>query len=63
MELETVEAEVVELVGEEVSDRPFFTTDFSDYTVTEGLLLCLVLLTVLQMLIRIVKEGFWWLLP
>lgn len=50
------------LVGEVVDlDRPFMTTAFEDYSVTEGLLLLLVLLTFLQICIKLVKEGFWWL--
>lgn len=50
------------LAGEVIDpDRPFMTTAFEDYSVAEGLLLLLVLLTLLQMCIRLIKEGFWWL--
>lgn len=52
---ETLTGEVVDL------DRPFMTTAFEDYSVAEGLLLLLVLLTFLQLCIKLVKEGFWWL--
>lgn len=52
---ETVVGEVVE------SDRLFMTTPFNEYTVSEGLLLLIVLLTVIQMCVKIVKGGFWWL--
>lgn len=52
---ETVIAEVVE------PDLLFMTKPFNEYTVSEGLLLLLVLLTVIQMCIKIVKGGFWWL--
>lgn len=52
---ETVVAEVVE------PEPLFMTKPFSEYTVSEGLLLLLVLLTVIQMCIKIVKGGFWWL--
>lgn len=54
---ETVIAEVVEL-----PDRPFFETPFSEYTVTEGLLLLLVVLLVIRWIVGAVKEGFRWLL-
>lgn len=53
--LETTIVEVVDL------DRPFMTTLFEEYSVLEGLLLLLVLLTVIQMCIRMIKGGFWWL--
>lgn len=52
---ETVVAEVVE------PEPLFMAKPFSEYTVSEGLLLLLVLLTVIQMCIKIVKGGFWWL--
>lgn len=43
------------------SVHDFFTTDFSEYTVTEGLLLCVVLLLLFHKLISIIKGGFSWL--
>ena len=43
-------------------DRPFLTTDFEDYTVTEGLLLSLLLCVIVGKCIKMLKEGFSWLL-
>lgn len=53
--------ETVEVVEVTPESRPFMTTDFADYTVTEGLLLILVLLVFLQACAKIVKGGFSWL--
>ena len=55
------DAEAVEMVEVPPMERPFLTTDFSDYTVTEGLLLVLVLLVVLSFCGKLLKEGFYWL--
>lgn len=52
-------AETVEIVAEEV--RPFLTTDFDDYTVSEGLLLVIVLLMVGKFCIDLLRRGFYWL--
>lgn len=41
--------------------RLFLTTAFSDYTVTEGLLLALLLCVVAAAIIKLLKEGFYWL--
>ncbi len=49
------------LVVQEPPPRPLFTTPFSDYTVTEGLLLLLLLCLVAQSCIRMLKGGFSWL--
>lgn len=51
-----VVAEVVEL-----PERPFFTTPFEEYTVTEGLLLLLVVAFVIRWIIGMLKGGFSWL--
>lgn len=51
--------ETIEMVVEE--PRLFLTTPFEEYTVTEGLLLTLVLLVVVSFLVKTVKEGFYWL--
>lgn len=51
--------ETVETVSS-VSDT-FLDKPLDDYTVTEGLLLIIVLFLFLSQLIRIVKEGFHWL--
>lgn len=52
-------AEIIETVVEE--PQLFLTTPFEEYTVTEGLLLTLVLLVVISFLVKTVKEGFYWL--
>lgn len=41
--------------------RLFLTTAFADYTVTEGLLLALLLCVVTAAIIKLLKEGFYWL--
>lgn len=55
-----------ELTGEpvELTEEPrlFLTTPFEEYTVTEGLLLTLLLCLFISALVKIVKEGFYWLL-
>ncbi len=48
--------EVPAAISENFLEKPF-----TDYTVTEGLLLVIVLLLILSQLGRIVKEGFHWL--
>lgn len=54
--------EIKEMVGAYTGeDRPFLTTNFADYTVSEGLLLLILLALFLQQLLRLVKEGFFWL--
>lgn len=52
---ETVIAEVVEV------DRPFLTTSFEEYTVSEGLLLVIALLMVGKICIDLLRRGFYWL--
>lgn len=42
-------------------DRPFWTTSFEDYTVTEGLLLCLLLSAFGAVLWKLLKGGLSWL--
>lgn len=48
-------AEVVEV------ERPFLTTSFEEYSVTEGLLLMILLLAVVMICVKMVKGGFFWL--
>lgn len=50
-------------VGEirQALDRPLMTTSFRDYTVTEGLLLLLLLSAFVAACARMLKEGFSWL--
>lgn len=54
----SVVSQVVEVVAVE---RPFMTTSFEDYSVTEGLLLLLVLLVFVLICARFVKGAFRWL--
>lgn len=42
-------------------DRPLLTTNFNDYTVTEGLLLSLLLCVVGGWCVKMLKGGFSWL--
>ncbi len=44
-----------------VDTRPLMTTPLDDYSVTEGLLLLILILLVIKWFIGIVKEGFYWL--
>lgn len=50
-------------VGEiqQALDRPLMTTSFQDYTVTEGLLLLLLLSAFVAACAKMLKEGFSWL--
>ncbi len=52
-----------EMIGTESSVyHPFLTTPFEDYTVVEGLLLLILLLFFISGCIKMLKEGFSWLL-
>lgn len=42
----------------EVNDRPFMTTEFEDYTVTEGLLLLISVLLLLNFFLALVRRWF-----
>ena len=42
-------------------DRPFMTTPFEEYTVSEGLLLLILLAVFVMWCVKIVKGGFYWL--
>ena len=53
--------EHLETIQEDVTPHPFLSTSFEDYTVTEGLLLLLLLLAFLSFCIKLLKEGFSWL--
>ena len=59
-EMETPETVETMEVTEDTS-RPFLTTSFEDYTVTEGLLLLILLLAFLMFCIKVAKGGFSWL--
>ena len=54
------EMETVEVL--EVSERDFLTTPLDEFTVTEGLLLLIVLILIFRELAKELKEGFYWLL-
>lgn len=53
--------ELLETIQKDVSPHPFLTTDFADYTVVEGLLLMALLLAVISLCVKMLKEGFSWL--
>lgn len=56
--------EPVEVILVDVSDeRSFMTTPLNDYTVTEGLLLLILIMMIVKFAAKAVKEGFRWLLP
>ena len=59
----TEEPEVYTEVLEVVQDDThyFLTTDFADYTVTEGLLLVILIAMFLKWIGGAIKEGFYWL--
>jgi len=46
---------------QQVQDHPLLTTSFQDYTVTEGLLLLILLSAFAAVCIKILKGGFQWL--
>ena len=52
---------VSEVTGEGEVVRLFLETPFDDYTVSEGLLLTLFLCVIAAALIKLLKEGFYWL--
>lgn len=41
-----------------ISDRPFMTTEFSEYTVTEGLLLVISVFLVLNFFLSLIRRWF-----
>lgn len=59
-ELPEVYTEVVEVVQDDT--HYFMTTHLDDYTVTEGLLLLILVLLVVNWIGKAIKEGFYWLL-
>ena len=54
--------EVIQVIEVTELERPFMTTSFEDYTVTEGLLLLLIIMVFLKWCSKMLKEGFSWLL-
>lgn len=59
-ELPEVYTEFVEVVQDDT--HYFMTTHLDDYTVTEGLLLLILVLLVVKWIGQAIKEGFYWLL-
>lgn len=54
--------EIKYMLRDEFGAHDFLTTRFEDYTVSEGLLLCLFLSLVVGQCIKMLKGGFSWLL-
>lgn len=54
-------SDTIETVADVSQDRPFLTTSFEEYSVTEGLLLMLLILAVVMICVKMVKGGFYWL--
>ena len=54
-------ADPVTMVGEVVQERPFLTTSFEEYSVSEGLLLMLLLALFVSLCWKMLKGGFYWL--
>lgn len=44
-----------------VDERPFLSTPLDDYSVTEGLLMVIAVILILNAVGRLLKEGFSWL--
>lgn len=53
--------ELLEVVQVQTAPHPLLTTDFADYTVTEGLLLLALLAGFVSVCFKMLKEGFSWL--
>lgn len=53
--------QLLETIQQDVEPHPFLTTNFEDYTVTEGLLLLALLLGFISACFKMLKEGFSWL--
>lgn len=53
-------AQIKEMVQTAV-ERPFLTTPLEDYSVSEGLLLMILFVMFIRALLRLVKEGLYWL--
>lgn len=52
---------LLETIQSQLTPHPFLTTPFEDYTVTEGLLLLLVLAAFAGCCIKLLRRGFSWL--
>lgn len=53
--------QLLETIQQDVEPHPFLTTNFEDYTVTEGILLLALLLAFISICFKMLKEGFSWL--
>lgn len=53
--------ELLEVIQQQTASHPLLTTDFADYTVTEGLLLLALLMCFVSVCFKMLKEGFSWL--
>lgn len=63
--VQTIDTGTLELYTEQlrdVVDHSFMTTPIDEFTVTEGLLLCILVVMVLGKIGQAIKEGFYWLL-
>ena len=58
-EMAAAAEEVIETVG--VTERPFMTTSFEEYTVVEGLLLVILLSLIVGWCLKLLRGGFSWL--
>lgn len=54
-------SDTIETVADVSQDHPFLTTSFEEYSVTEGLLLMLLILAVVMICVKMIKGGFYWL--
>ena len=50
---------LLETIQTQLTPHPFLTTPFEEYTVTEGLLLLLVLAAFAGCCIKLLRRGFW----
>ena len=50
-----------EVVVSVIQERPFLTTNFNEYSVTEGFLLLLLLAAFVAVCFKLLKGGFYWL--
>lgn len=55
---DTAPTEVIEVVAEVVEDYTFMDKPFSDYTVTEGLLLLIFVILFLDFILNILRRWF-----
>ena len=56
------EVQFLEITLDLQENRPFLSTPFSEYSVSEGLLLALLLCVFVSAIVKVLKGGFYWLL-